>query len=65
VWAGGDCHIYSNHLEQVDTLLGRKPYPLPRLEIRRRPASIFDYKYEDFEFVNYQHHAPIKAPIAV
>lgn len=65
VWAGGDCHIYSNHLQQVDTLLERKPYPLPKLEIRRRPSSIFDYRYEDFEFVNYQHHAPIKAPIAV
>jgi thymidylate synthase len=65
VWAGGDCHIYLNHLEQVETLLQRSPYPLPKLEIRRRPASIFDYQYEDFEFVNYQHHAPIKAPIAV
>ena len=65
VWAGGDCHIYLNHLDQVKTLLQRSPYPLPKLEIRRRPASIFDYRYEDFEFVNYQHHAAIKAPIAV
>jgi thymidylate synthase len=65
VWAGGDCHIYLNHLEQVDTLLQRKPFPLPKLEFRRKPSSIFDYKYEDFEFVDYQHHAPIKAPIAV
>jgi thymidylate synthase len=65
VWAGGDCHVYLNHLEQVDTLLKRSPYPLPRLELRRRPASIFDYRFEDFEIENYQHHAAIRAPIAV
>ncbi|MGH8285801.1 MAG: thymidylate synthase, partial [Steroidobacteraceae bacterium] len=65
VWTGGDCHVYLNHLEQTDLQLSRVPYALPRLEIRRRPPSIFDYRFEDFEFVNYQHHPAIKAPIAV
>jgi thymidylate synthase len=65
VWTGGDCHLYLNHLEQADTQLTREPLPLPRLAIRRRPHSIFDYQYEDFEIVNYQHHAAIKAPVAV
>ena len=65
VWTGGDCHLYLNHLQQADLQLTRAPLPLPQLIIRRRPASIFDYQYEDFEFVNYQHHAPIAAPVAV
>lgn len=65
IWTGGDCHLYLNHLEQADEQLTRAPFPLPRLVIRRRPGSIFEYQYEDFEFVNYQHHAPIKAPVAV
>jgi thymidylate synthase len=65
VWAGGDCHIYSNHMEQVHSLLRRTPYPLPRLEIKRTPPSIFEYEYEDFEFAGYRHHPAIKAPIAV
>ncbi len=65
IWTGGDCHLYLNHLEQADLLLGREPLPLPHLRLKRRPPSIFDYAYEDFEFVNYQHHAPIKAPVAV
>jgi len=65
VWTGGDCHLYLNHLEQADLQLGREPLPLPQLRLRRRPESIFDYDYEDFEFVNYQHHAAIKAPVAV
>jgi thymidylate synthase len=65
VWTGGDCHLYRNHLEQADLQLSRTPLPLPRLQIRRRPASIFEYQYEDFEFLNYQHHAPIKASVAV
>jgi thymidylate synthase len=65
VWVGGDCHLYLNHLEQADLQLQRTPLPLPQLQLRRRPPSIFDYDYEDFEFVNYQHHAPIKAPVAV
>jgi thymidylate synthase len=65
VWVGGDCHLYLNHLEQADLQLSRTPYPSPRLRIRRRPDSIFDYRYEDFEIVDYQHHAPIRAPVAV
>ncbi|HEV7715324.1 MAG TPA: thymidylate synthase [Steroidobacteraceae bacterium] len=65
VWTGGDCHLYLNHLEQADLQLQREPFPLPRLAIKRRPASIFDYQYEDFEIVNYQSHPAIKAPVAV
>jgi thymidylate synthase len=65
VWTGGDVHIYSNHLEQVQLQLSRTPYALPTLKIRRKPASIFDYQFEDFEIVNYQAHPSIKAPIAV
>jgi len=65
VWTGGDCHIYSNHTEQVRTQLERTPYPYPVLNIKRRPASLFDYVYEDFEVLEYQHHAAIKAPVAV
>ena len=65
VWTGGDCHLYLNHLEQADLQLQREPLPLPSLRIRRRPASIFDYQYEDFEIVNYQFHPAIKAPVAI
>ena len=65
VWTGGDCHLYSNHLQQADEQLSREPLPLPRLAIKRRPGSIFDYKFEDFEILNYESHPHIKAPIAV
>ncbi|RZU03140.1 thymidylate synthase [Rivibacter subsaxonicus] len=65
IWTGGDCHIYSNHHAQVELQLARSPYPYPLLSIRRKPASIFDYEYEDFEVLEYQHHAAIKAPVAV
>jgi len=65
IWSGGDCHLYLNHLEQADLQLLRPPYPLPQLRILRRPPSMFDYQYEDFEFVNYQHHAGIHAAVAV
>ena len=65
VWTGGDCHLYLNHLEQADRQLARTPFPLPRLRIRRRPPSMFDYRYEDFEFVNYQHHEGIRAAVSV
>jgi thymidylate synthase len=65
VWTGGDCHLYLNHLEQADLQLSRAPLPLPQLRIHRRPPSMFDYRYEDFEIVNYQHHAGIRAPVAV
>jgi len=65
VWTGGDCHIYSNHTEQVELQLSREPFPYPVLNIKRKPPSIFDYEYEDFEVLEYQHHPAIKAPVAV
>ena len=65
VWTGGDCHLYLNHLEQADEQLKREPLPLPRLAIKRRPPSIFDYEYEDFEILNYEAHPHIKAAVAV
>lgn len=65
IWTGGDCHIYTNHLEQVNMQLGREPYSLPQLKILRKPSSIFDYKFEDFAIENYQNHPAIPAPIAV
>ncbi|MBL7841122.1 MAG: thymidylate synthase [Cyclobacteriaceae bacterium] len=65
VWTGGDVHLYTNHIEQAKLQLSREPYPLPTLNIKRKPASIFDYQYEDFEIQNYQAHPTIKAPIAV
>ena len=65
VWTGGDCHIYDNHVEQVELQLSREPYPSPTLEFARKPESIFDYEFNDFQVVNYQHHPGIKAPVAV
>ena len=65
VWTGGDCHLYLNHLEQTQIQLARDTLPLPSLNIKRKPASLFEYSFEDFEFVNYQSHPTIKAPIAV
>ncbi|MCH8070456.1 MAG: thymidylate synthase [Proteobacteria bacterium] len=65
VWTGGDCHLYLNHLEQVEEQLSREPLALPRLAIRRRPDSIFDYQFEDFEILNYEFHPHIKAAVAV
>ncbi len=65
IWTGGDCHIYSNHHEQVELQLSRAPFAYPTLNIKRRPASIFEYEYEDFEVLDYQCHAAIKAPVAV
>ncbi|WP_454781415.1 thymidylate synthase [Legionella sp. WA2022007384] len=65
IWTGGDCHLYLNHLEQARTQLSRDPLPLPTLNIKRKPHSLFEYVYDDFEFVNYQSHPAIKAPIAV
>jgi thymidylate synthase len=62
---GGDCHVYSNHKEQVETQLAREPLALPKLIIKRKPTSIFDYKVEDFELVGYEHHPAISAPVAV
>lgn len=65
VWTGGDCHIYQNHLEQVNLQLSREPLPLPELIIKRKPASLFEYTFEDFEVLNYQSHAAIKGEVAV
>lgn len=65
IWTGGDTHLYNNHLEQTELQLSREPLPLPKLIIKRKPASLFDYKFEDFEIEGYQHHPHIKAPVAV
>ena len=65
VWTGGDCHLYNNHVEQATLQLARAPYPYPQLHIKRKPASIFDYEFDDFEIVGYESHPLIKAPIAV
>ena len=65
VWTGGDCHIYANHFEQVREQLAREPRPYPRLVIGRRPPTLFDYAYDDFEIVDYHPHPHIKAPVAV
>ena len=65
IWTGGDCHIYSNHQEQVAEQLSRAPRPYPTLHIKRRPPSIFDYDYEDFSVEGYDPHPAIKAPVAV
>ena len=65
VWTGGDCHLYQNHMEQVETQLARTPLPLPRLAIGRKPPTLFDYAFEDFEIVGYTPQPAIRAPIAV
>ena len=65
VWVGGDCHLYLNHLEQVATQLAREPYPLPRLALKRKPATLFEYTYDDIEIAGYQSHPALKAPVAV
>lgn len=65
VWTGGDTHLYSNHLEQARLQLSRDPHPLPRLKIKRKPDSIFDYQFEDFEVEGYVSHDAIKAPVAI
>jgi len=65
IWTGGDCHLYSNHMEQMEEQLAREPLTLPRLAIKRRPDSIFDYKFEDFEILNYESHPHIKAAVAI
>ena len=65
IWTGGDCHLYSNHLEQVDLQLSRDFFPLPKLNILRKPDSIFDYEFEDFEIAGYESHPHIKAPVAI
>jgi thymidylate synthase len=65
VWTGGDCHLYLNHLEQVETQLSRTPLPLPKLVLKRRAPTLFDYRYEDIEIAGYESHPAIKAPVAV
>jgi thymidylate synthase len=65
IWTEGDTHLYVNHLEQARLQLTRQPLPLPRLIIKRRPDSLFDYTYDDFEIQNYEFHPHIKAPVAV
>jgi len=65
IWTGGDCHLYSNHLEQVELQLSRDFFPLPKLNILRKPDSLFDYEFEDFEIIGYESHPHIKAPVAV
>ena len=65
VWTGGDCHLYNNHFDQVRLQLSREPRPYPKLVIKRKPDSIFDYQFEDFEIVGYDPHPAIKAPVAV
>jgi thymidylate synthase len=65
IWTGGDTHLYLNHIEQARLQLSRDPYPLPQLEIKRKPTSLFQYQYEDFEIKDYTYHPAIKAPIAI
>lgn len=65
IWTGGDCHLYLNHLEQTREQLTREPLPLPKLSLRRRPPSLFDYEFEDFDIVGYESHPHIKAAVAV
>ena len=65
IWTGGDCHLYNNHLAQVELQLAREPFPLPTLQFRRNPASLFDYEFDDFEVIGYQSHPHIKAPVAI
>ncbi len=65
IWTGGDCHLYVNHLEQARLQLSRQPHPLPRLVLRRRPASLFDYEFDDIEVAGYEYHPAIKARVAI
>ncbi len=65
IWTGGDCHLYSNHLEQTDLQLSRAPYPLPQMQLNPAVKDLFAFKFEDFELTGYQSHPHIKAPVAV
>jgi thymidylate synthase len=65
VWTGGDCHVYDNHREQIETQLGRSPFAYPTLALRRRPDTIFEFTYDDFDLIGYEHHAAIRAQVAV
>ena len=65
IWTGGDCHLYNNHIEQAKLQLSREPLPLPQLKLNSGINNLFDFKFEDIELINYQHHAAIKADVAV
>ena len=65
IWTGGDCHLYNNHLEQARLQLSRTPKPLPHLAFKRRPHSLFDYRFDDLCFVGYEPHPPIRAEVAI
>ncbi|HNF07965.1 MAG TPA: thymidylate synthase [Pseudomonadales bacterium] len=65
IWTGGDVHLYLNHLDQAREQLCREPYPLPKLLLKRRPASLFDYCFDDIAIIDYQSHPPIRAEVAV
>jgi len=65
VWTGGDVHLYSNHFEQAELQLSRDVYELPQLKVARKADSLFDYHYDDFEFIDYQSHPGIKAAVAI
>ena len=65
VWTGGDCHLYSNHIEQAELQLSRDPLPLPQLKLNPAVTDLFDFKFEDIELIDYAHHPAIKAPVAV
>ncbi len=65
IWTGGDCHLYRNHLEQARLQLQRDPRPLPHLAFKRRPHSLYDYRFDDIAIVGYDPHPPIRAEVAV
>ncbi len=65
IWSGGDCHLYSNHMEQVEVQLSREPFPLPTMKISPDVKDVFAFRFEDFELCDYQAHPHIKAPVAV
>jgi thymidylate synthase len=65
IWTGGDVHLYLNHIEQAREQLSRTPYSLPELKLNNKPNSIFEYRFADFELINYQSHPHIPAPISI
>jgi thymidylate synthase len=65
VWTGGDCHLYSNHFAQAELQLSREPLPLPTLKLNPAVMDLFEFRFEDIELINYQHHPAIKADVAV
>lgn len=65
IWTGGDCHLYSNHIEQAELQLSREPLPLPKLRLNPAIDNLFNFSFDDMELIDYQHHAAIKADVAV